>query len=344
MLTAPQTVCHGAPRFVPLLEAKTHAFMVTQYREPAYHYIWHYHPEVELVWNRQGCGWRFVGQSVEHFKPGDLVLLAGNVPHTWASVPDRKEEAIWTVIHFLPERWGPPFWQLPELQGLSRLLAKSIHGLRFAGRGRWEIGRAMEELSTLPSHDLASLVKFLAICERLVRTPHASLNAAGLEKPNADPDPRLHRLLQWLNTQAANPISESQAAAEVNMSPPAFSRWFKTHVGCVFHRYRNEMRVAMVCAALSSGQGNITQAAFQCGFSNLANFNRRFREITGLTPREFRRQNRRLQQESIRTFIMRLGRHGAIRIAPGDDAANSRKSREPLGSGALASAPATRSE
>ena len=71
------------------------------------------------------------------------------------------------------------------------------------------------------------------------------------------------------------------------MSPSAFSRWFKARVGCVFHRYLNEMRVAMVCAKLSGGEGNITETAFQCGYGNLANFNRRFREITGFTPRNF---------------------------------------------------------
>ena len=70
----------------------------------------------------------------------------------------------------------------------------------------------------------------------------------------------------------------------------------------------------MVCARLSSGQDSITEAAFQSGYNNLANFNRRFREITGLTPSEFRRRTRRMQQDTEKPFVMRLEGGGAVRV------------------------------
>ena len=69
-------------------------------------------------------------------------------------------------------------------------------------------------------------------------------------------------------------------------------------------------------ARLSSSQESITEAAFQSGYNNLANFNRRFREITGFTPSEFRLQARRMQQDSGKPFVMRLGRDGAVRVTP----------------------------
>ncbi len=34
----------------------------------------------------------------------------------------------------------------------------------------------------------------------------------------------------------------------------------------------------------------ITSIAYDVGFNNIANFNRRFLDIKGMTPREFRRQ------------------------------------------------------
>jgi AraC-like DNA-binding protein len=254
-----------------------------------------------------------VGRSAERFEPGDLVLLGANLPHMWVAA---DKEAVSTVIHFLPERWGADFWQLPEVQKLRRLLAAAARGLRFTGPEAWEAGRAIEELAARPAHSLESLLGFLGICGRLVGLPHYSLNALPAEKGGAERDPRLDQVLEWIQHRAAEPITQQRAAAEVGMSPASFSRWFKRNVGHVFHRHLNELRVAMVCARLSSGPESITEAAFQSGYNNLANFNRRFLEVTGFTPSEFRLRARCMQQESGKAFVMRLGRNGAIRVTP----------------------------
>jgi AraC-like DNA-binding protein len=119
-----------------------------------------------------------------------------------------------------------------------------------------------------------------------------------------------------IQRRAAEPITQKEAAAEVRLSPAAFSRWFKGRVGHVFHQHLNELCVAMVCARLASGQESITEAAFHSGYNNLANFNRRFRETTGFTPSEFRLRTVWMQRDSGRAFIMRLGRSGAVRITP----------------------------
>ena len=302
---------------MPVLEAKTRAFVATQYREPAHHFLWHYHPETELVWNRQGRGMRYVGQSVARFEAGDLVLVRGNVPHAWASAPADRGEAIWTVIHFLPEHWGTQFWQLPELRKLRALLADNAHAVRFTGEAVWKIGEAIEELAATPAGDVGSVIDFLSLGEELVSTPHCRLSSLAASGGASDPDPRLHTVLDWLDQHIALPVSERTAAAETHMSAAVFSRWFKQRVGCTFQRYLNELRVARVCARLVNGPENITQAAFRCGYNNLANFNRRFRQITGLTPKEFRSQTRQMQEGRLHEFLIRPGRHGGgVRVVP----------------------------
>ena len=92
---------------------------------------------------------------------------------------------------------------MPEAQSLRRLLDKAAHGLRFRGAERWDIGQKVEELTTLRTHDLESLIQFLAICQRLVHTPHSRLDAVSADGPKTEPDPRLHHLLEWLQRQAA---------------------------------------------------------------------------------------------------------------------------------------------
>jgi AraC-like DNA-binding protein len=41
----------------------------------------------------------------------------------------------------------------------------------------------------------------------------------------------------------------------------------------------------------------------QCGFGSLANFNRRFREITRMSPRDYRRQLRRSAAPPVKNSI-----------------------------------------
>ncbi|MBA3686115.1 MAG: cupin domain-containing protein, partial [Planctomycetes bacterium] len=50
-------------------------------------FAWHFHPELELTWIKRGQGLRYVGESVEAFAAGDLVLIGPGIPHTWTSQP-----------------------------------------------------------------------------------------------------------------------------------------------------------------------------------------------------------------------------------------------------------------
>lgn len=274
---------------IPL--TKSRAFTASSYCEPSYRFLWHFHPEWELVFNRSGCGVRHVGSSVERFGPGDLVLVPANVPHTFFSSAGHVEEARCTVIHFLPGVWGEAFWALPEMAEFSALCKRAHHGLAFGGPGAAEVGCRMERLAAADAPSLESFASLLEIFGLIVRLTARSLHATK-DFPGARPNPRLGELLAWIEGSLADAITQQQAAARVKMTPAAFSRWFKTHTGSVFQRYLIELRTAKACSLLAHADTAVTAAAFASGFNNLANFNRRFREITGLTPSAFRKQFR----------------------------------------------------
>jgi AraC-like DNA-binding protein len=54
------------------------------------------------------------------------------------------------------------------------------------------------------------------------------------------------------------------------------------------------VRINRACQLLTASDQQITAIAFEVGFNNLANFNRRFLDIKGMTPRDYRRQGAKL--------------------------------------------------
>lgn len=280
-----------AATYTAIPNTRTRAFSARNYCESSHRFLWHYHPEWELTWISSGRGQRYIGCAVDPFEPGDLVLLGGNLPHTWHSDPNDPDEARCSVIQFLPSRWGAEFWELPEIRKFRGLCDSAVRGLRFTGPGVDEVGRRIQELAALYVPDFRSFARFIEILDLLTQLPVKSLNASR-EDSNPAPNPRLQSLLEWIEAHCSEPLTQAEVAARVSMSSATFCRWFKTEMGCVFVRYLNELRIARACSMLVEKETSVTECAFGAGFNNLSNFNRRFQDITGITPTAFRRQFR----------------------------------------------------
>jgi AraC-like DNA-binding protein len=74
------------------------------------------------------------------------------------------------------------------------------------------------------------------------------------------------------------------------MSESGFSRQFRRATGNTFTDFVNRLRVNRACQLLMETDRYVTNICFDVGFGNVANFNRRFLEIKGMTPKEYRRQ------------------------------------------------------
>ena len=276
--------------FWTLRDGRRRAFTAQTFRAPAYRFAWHSHAEWEIVFSRSGSGKRHVGNSVEKFGPGDLVMLPGKIPHTWDSSKNQAGPVCCTVIHFLPEAWGDAFWSLPEIESFQALCQRASRGLHFTGEGVEEVGQRMEALAMNDAASIESFLELWKIFGLLTKLEACSLNATEERGRRRQQRAGLEDLLQWIESHSGDPITQNQAAARMRMSPASFSRWFKSNMGCVFNRYLNHIRITKVCAEIARRDLSITEAAYHAGYQNLSNFNRRFREVTGVTPRAFRSQ------------------------------------------------------
>lgn len=281
----------GKPSIEPLPAARTRGFFVKSFRKPCVDFHWHFHPEFELIVIRQGRGVLYAGRSLVPYSAGDMFLLGSCVPHAYGSHPGERTGACWTVMHFLPGRWGREFWMLPQNHRVRRLLDAAGRGIRFRGSGTAACASLLGRLEKGAPSDVA-MALWIELLERLARNSHRHyLNTRPhVHAGGAPMDRRLQKILVWLDETAHSAsLTQAGAARLLGMSPQAFSRFFRHQTGRVFRAYVNELRVARACSSLLETGQTVGEIAFGSGFNNLANFNRRFLEIAGCTPGAYRR-------------------------------------------------------
>ena len=75
------------------------------------------------------------------------------------------------------------------------------------------------------------------------------------------------------------------------MTESSFSRFFSRATGNSFTDFVNRLRINRACQLLMETDRYITNVCYDVGFNNVANFNRRFLQLKGMTPKEFRHQS-----------------------------------------------------
>lgn len=251
----------------------------------------HRHRQFELTWIEQGTGLRFVGDSVQPYEAGDLVLIGPQLPHTWVSAagPGRAPQVA-TVLQWAPELLDAPAW--PELAAARTVLERAGRGLRIGEPGRIALTAALQALPGRTG--LAGLALMLEVLALLVQhqdcmAPLASLSQRSGSAPSTEQDRRIGRVIEWVHRHLAQELTVEAAARLVHVSPPAFSRYFKREVGKSFTQYINDVRCSEASLRLRGSDKPVALVAHECGFATLSHFNRQFSLRTGLTPRQFRR-------------------------------------------------------
>lgn len=259
--------------------------------EPAFPFAWHYHAEIELTWIEAGSGSRVVGDHIEPYGPGDLVLLGGGLPHTWSSETPvgraRGHRAV--VVQFPPGLFGDGTDEGAEFFAIHDLLGRANRGLAFpqevSERGHSELNALVE------ASGLEAWCVLARLLDRLAREEGARMLASASYAPSSGQGAqrRFERALAFIEAHAADePLYLGQVARAVHLTPAAFSRFFQRMAGASFVDYVNELRVGKAARLLAETDRPVAEIAFACGFGNLANFNRRFRELKEMSPRDFR--------------------------------------------------------
>ncbi len=252
---------------------------------------WHYHDEYELHLITSTSGKAFVGDWIGPFQAGHLVLTGPRLPHNWVSM-DMPEGGVAQrdlVIQFPHDPLVKAAETIPELREVLPLLDRAKYGIEFFGLSEtaeqhWRRVKTARGLRRLTA--FCDYLADLAAC-----TDYRLLSSVQLQSDDDDTSiDQIHDVVSRITDHLADDHSASALAAELGMSESRFSRFFRKATGNTFTDFVNRVRVSRACQLLMDTDQQVTHICYEVGFNNVANFNRRFLELKGLTPSEFRRQ------------------------------------------------------
>jgi len=251
--------------------------------------FWHYHPEIEIVYINEGSGKRQVGSHVSYYQNGDLICIGSNLPHCGFTDTFSKKRNE-TLIQMLPDYLGKTFFEISEMKSINSLLERAKQGLVFHGETKKKVGAIIQKMKDKTPFERI-LDSILVLHELEKSKEFEILNAEGFTlKAEAQDNHRINDIFNHVQENFNQPISIEEIASHVNMTSPAFCRYFKKVTQKTFTQFVNEYRLVHATKLLSEQQESIQTICFECGFNNFSHFNKLFKNYTGKTPTEYRKE------------------------------------------------------
>jgi len=251
--------------------------------------LWHYHPEIELVFVNGGSGKRQIGSHISYYSDGDLVLIGSNLPHcgfTNEQTGNKNE----TVIQMRPDFLGNDFLEIPELKNIQHLLHKAKGGIAFGPKTKKIVAGLMDDMENQSHFDrLLRMIRVLNTLE--ITNEYTILNADGfsLELQVQDND-RINVVFNYVKDHFQEPIQLESVSNLVSMTTPSFCRYFKKITNKTFTAFVNDYRLVHASKLLSENNMSISEISFESGFNNFSHFNKSFKAFTGKSASRYRQE------------------------------------------------------
>ena len=253
----------------------------------------HQHPEIQLTVIKESHGTLIAGDYVGPFHAGDVFVIGSNQPHVFRNEEKffrKKSRAVAITIFFDETTLGESFWYLQEMKPLQQFLKTSSGGFRIKGRKRKLLS---ERLTAINDADgIERLIIFMEILKELgSRKEMQPLSKPIIQRNIKSYDVnRLNKVIEFTFKVFQRTITLKEVSALANLTPEAFCKYFKTRTRKTYTGFLNEIRINNACRLLNE-ERSIANVSYDCGFTNLSNFNRVFKKIRKISPRNWRKTN-----------------------------------------------------
>ncbi|MFY8035768.1 MAG: AraC family transcriptional regulator [Cyclobacteriaceae bacterium] len=250
----------------------------------------HQHPELQVMLILKGEGTLVAGDYLGRFEANDLFIIGSEQPHVFRNDEvyyrkGRSKKKVHAISLYFHEQYvGEWFWNLTEMKAIRSFFKTSLRGYRVTGTTKEKLTQIILRIKTKTGLDRLSV--FIKLFQLL--TQSRDLKSLSVTAPYGVPQPiegkRMNDVLQFTFKESHRKIYLEEVAEIAHLSTEAFCRYFKMRTQKTYTTFLNEVRVSNACRLLMNPEMPIQDVCFQSGFTNISNFNRIFKRVTGKSP------------------------------------------------------------
>jgi len=266
-------------------------FVIIDRTKTSFTYPIHVHPDYELnfVENAKGSK-RIVGDSSEEIEDLELCLIGNEkLEHGWIDNKLNGGLIHEITIQFHPDLFFEGLLNKRQFYSISVMLDNAKRGIVFS---RQAIEKVKERLKSLSDNNSGfySVIELICILHDLSIDENYRIlcNSTFTDDEESSESRRVQKAISYLHSNYQNEIHLKDVADNVGMSVASFSRFMKKRTGKNFVEYLNDLRIGFASRYLVNSTQTISEISYACGYNNLSNFNRIFKQRKGTTPKEFR--------------------------------------------------------
>jgi len=247
----------------------------------------HQHEEIQMSFIVEGEGTLLVGDTINYYSKGDILIIGSNLPHVFKSDDSTCNTSHMLTLFFTKKTFGSSFFQLEELKEVQPFFKRATHGFKLTSKQKLasELFFKLENASKLNR-----LIILLQLLKLTSSANYKSLSSFIYDKKYTDNEgARMRNVFEYTMNHFHENITLETISEIAAMTKNAFCKYFKKRTNKTYIQFLNELRIEHACKQLILDKEiTIAQIAEHCGFNNMSNFNRQFKSVKGMTPYVFR--------------------------------------------------------
>jgi len=250
----------------------------------------HQHEEIQISFITAGEGTLIVGDTVNYYRPNDILIIGSNLPHIFKSDTNTSKKSEMLSLFFTKTSFGKHFFDLEEMRALQPFFKRATHGFKVVSNQK-----AMAD-SFLKLKSAKKLSRFLSLLELLKTAStckYKSLSSFIYDKQYSDNEGnRMRTIFEFTMSNFSTNITLDAVSDKANMTKTSFCKYFKKRTNKSYFTFLTELRIEHACKLLLDSQElTITEIAYKSGFKNISNFNRQFKVLKKCSPSKFKSHN-----------------------------------------------------